>query len=98
MAELNPKPQLTEEMKGARDRRLYLKVRLPAVRGEMKDLRAENSSLAEKLKSASSAGKATADSKTVRERRIYVTQRLKALKDELAALQQEHKELGKTRA
>jgi len=94
MAEAKPGQKLTAEQKAARDRRFYLKVRLPAVRGELKDLRAENSDLAQKLRDSTAAGKPASEARDMRQRRIYVMERLKAVKDELAALQSESKELA----
>jgi uncharacterized coiled-coil DUF342 family protein len=83
------KVAITPEVKELRNRRLYLKIRLPALRQEVKDLSEERKTLSEKLKNAE---KLSPEEQTkLRQRRIYVIQHHSALRAEAATLTEERK-------
>jgi predicted nucleic acid-binding Zn-ribbon protein len=75
------------EVTALRHRRLYIHIRVPNLRQEMKDLAEEKKLLAEELKNI--VGPPSEEQKKLRQRRIYVVQRHEALKAELATLAEE---------
>jgi predicted nucleic acid-binding Zn-ribbon protein len=82
------------EVKTLRHRRLYLKIRLPMLHQEIRDLTAEQKTLVERLKDTENV---TPDErKDLRNRRIYVVQHRAALKTELALLAEERKNVSET--
>lgn len=95
MAESTETPKekkVSAEVKSLRQRRVYLKLRLPALRQEIKDLSGERKTVVEKLKSGS--GLDTDEQKRLRERRVYLAQRHSSLRGELKSLAEERKTVG----
>lgn len=95
MAAQTESAKLSPEQKALNERRIYIKIRLPAVRDELKDLREERVAVVEKLKNE----KDEAKQKNLRQRRIFISHHLEALKTELGSLTDERKMIvGKSQA
>ena len=84
--------KVSPEVKALRQRRVYLKIRLPALREEMKALSGERKLVVEKLKAGGDSK--SDEQKKLRERRVYLAQRHTSLRGELKSLADERKTVG----
>jgi hypothetical protein len=90
-SESKPTVATTSEVKELRYRRVYLDIRLPNLRQEIKAIGEEKNTLTEKLRNTDAL--AQEEKKKLLRRRIYVVHHHKALMAESKVLSEERKEL-----
>jgi hypothetical protein len=79
----------TRELKNLRHRKIYIRIRLPEIRDEIKNLNTETKNLTVSLQNK--GGEDQENLKNIRQRKIYTRQRTQALKSEQTALTVERK-------